>query len=579
MSDIRIDLGPVVRQIEEMGRRLATSIDSVGTEVGQARSDIQLTAGELARLRVEFETFKNEAERTANIQRSETKVGTLRDELDRSFGHYALVRRTSVGTLQAFDVGNVSNSTVTSVSEELMIQTPRYWLAPALVTLAAWSRDNGEMAEKSVQEAYARDKNKTSLFFALVLRRQGRQDGALSWLRHYVLSLDPSRLTREFAVILEASSYGAFGPDGEAFLSEVMDRWVSELRQNDQVIDLQIKKWAAEIGVQREQLNDSEFPSLRILAPKFGDLHRQLESASALPVVIEKYESIKNHDAPLPTHLENLLDDILDQLVTDFDEEELPLRREVAFHEAVIEQNGDMTRAQERAELVQEALEETTDVVSLQTMAAISPASLGVGTQTQRIAIGVGQGDFRQAVGRFCTAYRAAAARDYAYNFDNTHSNYARTYGFTGCQFDSATPEDEGLSAISRAWAQTFARRIEELRMQSTWYVKPGLIVLGVAVVLFLINAFAGIAAALVGAGVVYFLGEKEKEKRAAEIKKLESVQREAIADSQRLYRDANAELVDALLMYDEMDGHEADLLRLIDTWPTATHAAEEETA
>ena len=115
--------------------------------------------------------------------------------------------------------------------------------------------------------------------------------------------------------------------------------------------------------------------------------------------------------------------------------------------------------------------------------------------------------------------------------------------------------------------------------MQSTWYVKPGLIVLGVAVVLFLINAFAGIAAALVGAGVVYFLGEKEKEKRAAEIKKLESVQREAIADSQRLYRDANAELVDALLMYDEMDGHEADLLRLIDTWPTATHAAEEETA
>ena len=86
MSDIRIDLGPVVRQIEEMGRRLATSIDSVGTEVGQARSDIQLTAGELARLRVEFETFKNEAERTANIQRSETKVGTLRAELYRSFG-------------------------------------------------------------------------------------------------------------------------------------------------------------------------------------------------------------------------------------------------------------------------------------------------------------------------------------------------------------------------------------------------------------------------------------------------------------------------------------------------------------
>ena len=48
-------------------------------------------------------------------------------------------------------MGNISNAVATNVAEELMIQTPRYWLAPALVALAAWSHDRKcSVANKNV---------------------------------------------------------------------------------------------------------------------------------------------------------------------------------------------------------------------------------------------------------------------------------------------------------------------------------------------------------------------------------------------------------------------------------------------
>ena len=156
-----------------------------------------------------FEKFSRQAERIAVVQRAETQLGNLKSELDRVYRHYALVHRTSVGVLQAFDVGNVTNDVVAQVSEELMIQSPRYWLAPALVGLAAWSRDDKVICEKSVQEAFTRDAAKTSLFFALILRRVNRHDEAYTWLKHYLMNCDATKLTHEFAVILETTAHDA----------------------------------------------------------------------------------------------------------------------------------------------------------------------------------------------------------------------------------------------------------------------------------------------------------------------------------------------------------------------------------
>lgn len=575
MSQEGVDLRPVLNLVRQVQSTLSSQIDDVSADVGVVRRDLQLTGDELRELRAEFVAFVDQAARTAAIQRAETRVGNLKAQLDREFGHYSVVRRTSVGILQAFDVGIVSNDSVTSVSEELMLQSPRYWLAPALVALAAWSRDNPDITEKAVREAFARDRNKTSLLFTLVLRRQGRLDGSVRWLRHYFASLDPAALTREFAVILEAASYDAFGPAGQQLVTDRMASWRRQLRAGSDVEETQIRKWVGEIGIQRQRVDPTQYAELAQLAVQWPDLVRQIESASALPEMITKYQAVKTHQAPLPTHLEDMLDDILDQLVTEYDEEELPLKREVVFNEAVIAEDGDVDRARRRADELNQALDQTNDVVTLQTLAAISPDQLGVSVHTQRIAIGVGVGDLRSAVGRYCAAYRLGAVDAVTFDFSDKHSNYASTYRFPGCRITSDTPESDAINQLTTIWRRAFDDAIARARFKNSWYYGPAAIAVVVAVIAFLISPIIGVLGLLAGSGVVYWMGQNRKRGCDAEVLRLESARQSAIAHSVALYRDATAQLIDARLVYAELDEHETELIRLVDTWPTAERKEE----
>ncbi|MBK6440866.1 MAG: hypothetical protein IPH27_11435 [Actinomycetales bacterium] len=557
-------------------RALESQISVVSGEVGQVRSDLRLTTDQLQALRREFQAFVDESAKVALVQQSETKVVNLKAELDRQFGHYELVRRTSTGMLQAFDVGNVSNDVVRSVSEELMIQTPRYWLAPALVALAAWSRDNQDIAEKSVGEAFSRDKNKTSLFFALVMRRQGRVEASVRWLRHYLTSLDPSALTREFAVILEATSYDAFGAQGQAMLSDRMTQWCTELRNRDEIVEAQIGSWVKEIRARSQQLDPSKYQALAALSPQWNAVKSQLESASALPEMIDRYAAVRNHDAALPQVIEDLLDDILDTLVTEYDEEELPLRREVTYHEAIIDERGDQARAQAKADVLLKALEHTDDVVSLQTTAAITPELIGVSVQTQRIAVGVGYDDLRTAVGRYCTAYRGAHVSAVDIELGPGHSNYASTYNFPGWRISTSVPEEQAMTRLRTVWEGTFDQIVDKLRFSNGWYTKPGIIAAVVTLVSFFIKPIIiGFVVLAGAAGIIYLLGEQAKKKSLAAIAAVEAAKEPAIERSISMYRDATAQFVDAELVYEDLDRQEADLLALVDAWPTRSHQKE----
>ena len=556
--------------IERIVRGAVGELSShVDTQVGLVRNDLSRSQTELTQLRQAFLKYVDEARRTAAVQESAVKLVDLKAERDRQYGHYDLVRRSSQGVLKALDVGIVSNETVTSVAEELMIQTPGYWLAPCLVALAAWSMDDQAIATKAIQEAYRRDPNKTSLLFALITRRQGRTDATVRWLRHYLTSLDPTALTREFAVILEATSHNAFGPAGQQLLAETIGKWRIQLRSDVNAVDAQVKRWVAEIGIRRQELDPDSSPVLAYLSPQWPTIKRQVELASALPETIDAYEAVRDFDAPIPGMLEDLLDDILDQLVKEYDEEELPLRREVVYHEAVVEERGDEDRARYRANHLQEALALTQDILTLQTTAATNPKKAGVGPQTQRLMIGVGVKDFEAAAGRFCANYRAEAIDRVAYDFPPDHSNYAKAYGFKGTRVTSDMPEAAATGRLQVVWDDTFADYIASVSFKDSWYTKRVLIASGIGIVLLLINIWAGIIALLIGGGIVYYLGDREKKRCAQLVADAEAQRHEAAAYTVAMYQNAQAELVDVLLTYEQLDAQESDLLDLIKTWPT----------
>lgn len=112
--------------------------------------------------------------------------------------------------------------------------------------------------------------------------------------------------------------------------------------------------------------------------------------------------------------------------------------------------------------------------MSMQTQAAINPDTLGVSTQTQRIAIGVGQEDFRVAVGRYCVYYRSSAVDEVSLSFTGDHSNYAQTYSFQGCTIETSEQEDAGVARLAATWQSTFAEYIKTISFKNSWYVAAG---------------------------------------------------------------------------------------------------------
>ena len=125
--------------------------------IGTVNNNVSIVNDELSKLAREFHDYVAEAARQSELQKAEIRLVKIRQELEKNFGHYAEIRRTTTGVLQADDLGIVKKDTITDVTEEMMITTPNYWLAPCLVALAAWINDKPEIADRAVREAIKQD--------------------------------------------------------------------------------------------------------------------------------------------------------------------------------------------------------------------------------------------------------------------------------------------------------------------------------------------------------------------------------------------------------------------------------------
>jgi hypothetical protein len=344
------------------------------------------TRTELTDLRAQFLDFLRRDERARAVQLAQTKIIAVRQQLETEFGHYAEVRRLATGTLQAMDAGIVTNEIVRETSEERMLTTPRYWLTPALVALAAWIRDDRMLAERALGEALVRDNDKTSLFFALVLRRQGRDAATARWVGQYVARQDPARLSREFTVIVDAVATGVLGVASKPVLLGQLDGWYERLRTEAPIVDAQVERWRSLIDSLRPTLTGG-FSVLPAVSPTWPQLLAVLQGAAAHGRADAFFRALFAGPAGDSADLRRRVDDILDNLVTRYDEEEAPHRRAEAELQAVIDHDGDLAKAQTVAQAEAAAHETTVDLLTLLTNAAFYPDKTGASRGTQRLAV------------------------------------------------------------------------------------------------------------------------------------------------------------------------------------------------
>lgn len=383
LNIIENNIGALAKNLD----RVARSVDNVNGRVNAVDSKIDFLSSEVSNLSQEFNLFVEETKRIAILADAKQNVVILEQQLEKEFGYYDNIRRHTVGILEAADISVVTKETIANITEEMMISAPRYWLAPALIALSAWLSDNRDLAEKALKEAMRRDDEKTSLLFCLISKRAGRMDGSLVWLERYFAMQDPTKMERRIIVVLDAFASGLFGADSKGLCSNKIKGWLEELSERVGFLESQKVQWENAILGKKASVSNEDFPYLHQYSPTWTKLKEVLEWAKTHNDIYEYFSSIFNTPVENIASISAKIDDLLDSLVTNYDNEELPLRQQIRKNYLIIEEQGNLNKANYRFEAEKTAYEQYEDFSQHLTSIALSPQSSGALIATQKLAI------------------------------------------------------------------------------------------------------------------------------------------------------------------------------------------------
>lgn len=353
MPEGYVDLSGVYSRLSDISRE----IRDVGNDVIDVHNMVlrfkEETQREIEEIKFQLEEMERKQRLRAALQRAISEIVRVRQELEDKFGANKLVREYMLGILQANDLGLITKSTISKCTEELMISAPGYWLAPALIALAAWISDNKNLANRALKEAMKRDEEKTCLLFALVTRRvnAGRiqagkpaTDATFQWLNRYFSLQDPTRMRASIVAYIDAYTNGVFGEDADHICSDHINNWMKILMdRNPNFAEEQKQYWINQFSGYCASLSGDKFNALRAMSPQFPliDAYVSKINAAEGETGIRNYiKDIVNQEIDRNKLVKDI-DEQLMKLVKQYDEKETPLRDEEQYLNYVKEFEGD----------------------------------------------------------------------------------------------------------------------------------------------------------------------------------------------------------------------------------------------
>ena len=542
----RADLSLIERSLSN----LAGSIDYVNNRVDQVDDNVKIVYNEVEKLANEFREYV-EIQSLAN-RKAEAKMNlsAIRDKLKDNFGHYDVVRRTATGILQANDLAIVKSSMLSHVTEKQMIETPNYWLTPCLVALAAWINDDKALAERALAEGIRRNDEKTSLFFGLICRRIGRENSSLKWFARYLEAQDEEKLDRKAVIVLDAFASGLLGNDTENFVYQQIQEWMSNLEAKPGFTERQLDNWKNAINSKRVPLKSGLYPYLEKYSNTWGNLQDVLEGANLNNDLYEYFKKVFEQKEETKK-LKVELDKILDSLVTEFDEEELPLKREEQFEELVVKYNGSESRAQAQMALERTAYDDHRDFMQLLTDAAMNPEESKSSVATQKFATALSRNNIVMAFNDITAKNRIKVPYDIEINVDTFND-----------KTQNGEDEEEILNRFEELVEQEKAEELSKFKLnifdQFSIFAGIAIILYGI-VKSFMNKNFAFITIILGVLLVVYHFGAKSRINEL--IQKTIAKYEEKLENGKQIIRAIIAEIVDFRIEFKEKDAESQKVL------------------
>ena len=330
--------------IQSAVNELQTQADSIQSSVSSVNFKIDALTSELNDLRVEFDKMVEDQRKTANLQRAISELVRVRQEIEQKYGNYTVIRQTMLGVLQATDLALVKKTTISKVSEELMLSTPQYWLAPCLVAVAAWISNDRDLAERAIKESMKRDEEKTALAMALICRRNGRIQTGYEWLSIYFAKQSATNFTEESFTYIDAYVNGVFGPDERHTCQGYVSKWIDEVRGNKSNFEAsQVETWK-NYCARYSKNPDAEYPDLEKYVPEYGKIRSVVGRIKGLDDIKKDFLGIQEAFVDQEA-MKKAVDAELIRLIGNYDKSELEIRKEEEYLSLVKFFKGDEDRA------------------------------------------------------------------------------------------------------------------------------------------------------------------------------------------------------------------------------------------
>ena len=519
---------------------VSEQIEDVTSQVSSVDQNLQTVYKELGQLAQEFQDYVNQANMQHNVSLAETRLVKIRQELETNYGHYGELRRTTLGILQADDLEVIRKETISTMSEELMLNAPNYWLAPCVVAISAWINDDKKLAERAMKEAIHRDDEKTSLLFALISRRAGRKQASLKWISRYLAIQNEEELSRETIVIIDAFTSGLLGVDSEGIVSRQLDSWLDKISEKAGFSEQQISQWSQAIELYRPVNINLDYPYLA----KYSSTYPQIEEVFRGALLHERLLSyfVNIFKQPNSTlSLKEQLDDILVNLVSSFDDTETPLRRDELFNELVIKNDGDKVSATNEMKVEETTLDQKKDYSQLLTDAALKPEKAKASYSSQKYAISVSKNWILDAYNDVVAKNRSKIPHKIQLEFN----------GFS-IETVTGTDEEELIQRYDEYMEQQKEERVKKLVTSKIGLYAGGAIG-GVGVILLLSSPLFGLIALIAGGYLAYNTHRKNKQIEQQKESLIQEIEKMKISGKQ-VIRAFIAETVDFRKDFEKTD-------------------------
>ena len=330
---------------------MAETVSNVSNYVSMVDSKVGSVTSEVNSLSRKIDTFMASIEGTTAVTNAKQSLMLANQELDKKYRYYDIVRKQTTGTLQAVDLNTIRPETLTKLAEDIVLRTPNYWLGRAYIAIVSWINNNKELAERTLNDALRLDDENTSLLFFLIHMRLNRVNSALIWFNRYLQMQDPMKMDFKIVNVMNSMISGIYGLDAKKLLLLNINKWIDELNSKAGIKEQSVNSYLDFINNKKDAINidNSLYPNLA-LGPSWSLIKENLKVSYLNHELLKYFNDIfEQRENVIPKRIEQI-DLMLEDLITNYDKEESVIRKDILKNNIIIEENGNLEKANKRIE-------------------------------------------------------------------------------------------------------------------------------------------------------------------------------------------------------------------------------------